>query len=107
MNTVIKYTIEYKNDTYLYSDFFLINKKTDIIRFRTLGENSDIEKNIKKIYINGKDIDFKSICAANTAFKLTVICIIVNEFLNSTNDIKIELIENSKIEVFLFTEDKY
>jgi hypothetical protein len=102
MKQPVKYTISNINGKYYVSDLFEINEKTDVIRVMVLDKNSDIDKTVKKIYINGIEIDFKSYYSAYTGFNTNIICMNINEFLKSTNDLNVELIENSKIEIVLF-----
>ena len=102
----IKYTVENKDGVYEYSDSFDINRTTSLIRIQTLYPiKNTFEDNpmylIKRFFVNDTEVMVKYFVGTGGEF-VVILDIPLEKFLNSTNDLKFELIENSKIEVILF-----
>lgn len=101
---IIKYTIENKNGVYEYSDSFEINNTTSLIRIQT-EPSIQLRKKLKQVFIKQKDINYLSFDSANS-YPQYIIDIPITEFLNNTGDLTFKLIENSKIEVWIFISIK-
>ncbi len=59
---------------------------------------------MKQILNNGKNIPFRNNYFSATCFVSTVNDLPVDEYINSTDDLTFELVDNSKIEVYLIDE---
>ncbi len=99
----IIYTVENKNGIHEYSDSFEVN---DTVKIRIIILHPVIERNplmdiVKNISNKDKNIPFDNSATAVFGYCSTINDLPVNEFLNNTNDLKFELIENSKIAVML------
>lgn len=107
MKLPIKYTVENINGVHSVSDSFDVNDKIKLIRIiikNPINERNPITsiiKNIsnkeKNIHFNDSQNDWNGHCSTLTDLR-------VDEYINNTNDFKFELIENSKIELSIFTE---
>ena len=106
---MIKYTIENKGGIHHVSNFFDINENLGLIRIVNKSlilkeEYSSPILIITNFSINGIEVSYKKHLSPHWNHS-TFFDLITHKFLKDTNDIKIELKENSKIEVSLFTGD--
>ena len=105
----IEYIVENKNGVHEYLGSFVIDDTIRIIRIIILhpvGGRNPIMDIVKKISNKDKNIPFNNSGTDYCGWCSTVNDLYVNEFLNSTNDLKFELIENSKIRVILIYKRK-
>lgn len=104
---MIKYTIENKGGIHHVSDIFDINENIGLIRVINksliLDELPSPILIITDFSINGIKIAHESFFSVY-GFLSTINDFPIDMFIKSTNDIKIEIKENSKIEVNIYTE---
>lgn len=108
-NNIIKYTIENKGGIHHVSDIFDINENLGLIRVinKSLILKDELPSPILIITdfsVNGIKIAYESFFSIRQ-FLSTIDDFPIDMFIKSTNDIKIEIKENSKIEVQIFTEE--
>lgn len=105
----IKYTVENKNGVHEYSDSFEINDRVKILRviiMHPVGERNPITYIVKKISNKDKNLKFDDSSTASSGQCSTVNHFDIDEFISHTNDLKFELIENSKIQVHLLFKER-
>lgn len=99
----IKYTIQNKNGIYEYSDSFEINDTVTIriIILHPIRERNPLTDIVKRSSIEGNDIFFDDSGSTCSGYVSTVNDLRNPVFIKNTNDLKFELIENSKIQIML------
>lgn len=110
MKPTIKYAIENIDGNHYTSDTIEINQNVILIRIKTLHvtESNDVnysrpENIIEKFLINNEIVIVKSFFAVGGS-PITELDLPINCFLTNTNDLKIELVKNSKIELNIYTK---
>lgn len=106
---MIKYTIENKGGIHHVSDVFDINENIGLIRVINKSlilkeEYSSPTLIITNFLINGIEVLYKEFISPHGNHS-TIFDLPISKLLKNTNDIKIEIKENSKIEVQIFTEE--
>ena len=109
MNQPIKYIIENKNGKYYISDSFDVHDKINMIRIiikHPIYERNPLTRIVKNISNKEKNIPFDDRNNDYSGQCSTVTTMPIDEFINNTSDLMFELIENSKIELNIFTDYK-
>lgn len=107
MNPPIKYTIENIDGKHYVSDSFDVNEKINAIRIiikHPIYERNPLTNIVKKISNKYKNIPFDDSWNSCNSQCSTITQLYVDEFINNTSDLIFELIENSKIELHIFTD---
>lgn len=94
----IKFTVKNKNGIYEFSDSLNIGRTTSFIRVQS-EEPNQIRDILKSVFIKDKEIKIKEVFSEY--YSPTCIDLYSEHFINSTNDLKFDLNEGSKIEVLL------
>lgn len=105
----IQYTIENKNGVHEYSDSFEVNDtvKIRINILHPVAERNWLTSIVKNISIKGEKVPFDDSGNSVSGQCSTVNDLRYEVFVNNTNDLKFELIENSKIAIMLLFKQKY
>lgn len=110
MKTPIKYIVENIDGNHYTSDTIEINQNVILISIKTLHitELNDVndsrpENVIEKFLINNEIVIVKSFFGVGGS-PITELDLPINYFLTNTNDLKIELVKNSKIELNIYTK---
>lgn len=107
MKKPIKYTIENIDGKYHVSDSFDVNDKIKMIRIiikHPIYERNPLTSIVKSISNKEKNIPFDDRNNDYSGQCSTITTMPVDEFINNTGDLRFELIENSKIELYIFTD---
>jgi hypothetical protein len=94
----IKFTVKNKNGIYEFSDSLNIGRTASFIRVQT-EEPNQIRDILKSVFIKDKEIKIKEVISVYYSPVCIDLC--SEHFINSTNDLKFDLNEGSKIEVLL------